>query len=67
MYLEFNFRIRGGVLEPLPSLVSLDLGLNMISSLEMNVFIGNMRLEMLVLDNNQVIRRVGKHLPFSSI
>ena len=45
------------MLEPLPSLVSLDLGLNILSSLEMNVFIGNRRLEILVLDQNRVIIR----------
>ena len=52
-----NFLIRGGVLEHLPSLVSLDLGLNLLSSLEMNVFIGNRRLEILALDQNRVIIR----------
>ena len=52
-----HFLIRGGVLEHLPSLVSLDLGLNLLSSLEMNVFIGNRRLEILALDQNRVIIR----------
>lgn len=44
-------------MEHLPSLVSLDLGLNSLSSLEMNVFIGNTRLEILTLDQNRVIIR----------
>ena len=56
--LSSHFLIRGGVLEHLPSLVSLDLGLNILSSLEMNVFIGNRRLEILALDHNMVIIRV---------
>ena len=45
-------------MEHLPSLVSLDLGLNILSSLEMNVFIGNRRLEILALDHNMVIMSV---------
>ena len=53
--LSSHLLIRGGVLEHLPSLVSLDLGLNILSSLEINVFIGNRRLEILALDHNMVI------------
>ena len=45
-------------MEHLPSLVSLDLGTNVLSSLAMNVFIGNMKLEILALDHNKVIIRV---------
>ena len=46
------------MLEHLPSLVSLDLGTNVLSSLAMNVFIGNRKLEILTLDHNKVIIRV---------
>ena len=51
------------MLEHLPSLVSLDLGLNILSSLGINVFIGNRKLEILTLDHNKVIIRVCR--PFS--
>ena len=52
------------MLEHLPSLVSLDLGLNLLSSLETNVFIGNRRLEILALDQNRVIIRESVLGPF---
>ena len=45
---------RLGTLEHLKSLISLDLGANMITQLEDNTFIGNRMLQHLRLDSNQV-------------
>ena len=45
---------RPGVLEHLISLTSLDLGENRISTLEPEVFISNLDLEVLMLDSNKV-------------
>ena len=52
-------------MEHLPNLVSLDLGLNILSSLGINVFIGNRKLEILTLDHNKVIIRVCRPFLFS--
>ena len=46
---------RLGTLEHLKSLISLDLGANMITQLEDNTFIGNRMLQHLRLDSNQVV------------